>query len=277
MSNPNPEEPDPLLAFFMEPAPSVPLPVPEEPKAQPAGASALLAPSSAPAIVIQPAAEQIDRIERALEQSRLEIQSLTSQVATLVGAVADMNQRMSRPAAVDLKPAAAEIKVPSIPLRVRPRDASAIASVIVGLLLGVATWRYWSNGDATIAAPVDQAAVVVPPAPAEAPPAPALTKPPSVNAAPDAGSAVTPTIKPVSATAPIKYVGTLSIDSTPGGEVFIDRKSAGRTPLRVGSLRAGSHLIWVEREGYRRWTRVVQVQSDRVSRVSADLEPATPR
>ena len=70
-----------------------------------------------------------------------------------------------------------------------------------------------------------------------------------------------------------KFVGTLSIDADPGGEVFINRQSAGHTPLRLTNLRAGSHLIWVERDGYRRWTRVVQVPADRVTRLSAELEP----
>ena len=77
---------------------------------------------------------------------------------------------------------------------------------------------------------------------------------------------------------PVKYVGSLSIDSQPGdGEVFVNRESAGRTPLRLNDLKAGSHLIWVERAGYRRWTRVVQVPADRVTRLFADLEPTESR
>jgi hypothetical protein len=55
--------------------------------------------------------------------------------------------------------------------------------------------------------------------------------------------------------------------------VFLDRQKAGITPLRLTNLRAGSHLIWIERDGYRRFTRVVQVPSDRVTRLSAELEP----
>ena len=71
----------------------------------------------------------------------------------------------------------------------------------------------------------------------------------------------------------VDYVGTLSIDAAPGGQVSINGKPAGRTPLRVANLKAGSHLVWIEREGYRRFTRVVPVPADRVSRVWADLEP----
>jgi hypothetical protein len=72
-------------------------------------------------------------------------------------------------------------------------------------------------------------------------------------------------------------VGTLSIDSSPAGEVFLDRQTAGRTPLMLTNLRAGSHLIWIERDGYQRFTRVVQVPSDRVTRLFADLEPSPMR
>ena len=68
-------------------------------------------------------------------------------------------------------------------------------------------------------------------------------------------------------------MGTLSIDAAPAGEVFIDRQVAGRTPVRAENLRAGSHLIWIDRDGYRRWTRVVSVAADRVTRVSATLDP----
>jgi hypothetical protein len=47
--------------------------------------------------------------------------------------------------------------------------------------------------------------------------------------------------------------------------------------LRLTNLRAGSHLIWVERDGYRRFTRVVPVPADRVTRLFADLEPIAAR
>lgn len=59
------------------------------------------------------------------------------------------------------------------------------------------------------------------------------------------------------------------------GDVFVvNRTLAGRTPLRVANLRAGSHLIWIEREGYRRWTCVGAVAADRVARVTAELAPS---
>jgi hypothetical protein len=75
----------------------------------------------------------------------------------------------------------------------------------------------------------------------------------------------------------VAYFGALSVDAQPGGEVFLDRASVGHTPLRLNNLKAGSHLIWVERDGYRRFTRVIEVPADRVTRLFADLEPLSAR
>jgi hypothetical protein len=72
---------------------------------------------------------------------------------------------------------------------------------------------------------------------------------------------------------PTTYFGTLTVDASPAGEVLLNRESVGRTPLRLEKLRAGHHLIWIERDGYRRWTRVVAVAANRISRVSATLDP----
>ena len=49
--------------------------------------------------------------------------------------------------------------------------------------------------------------------------------------------------------------------------------NVGTAPVRVTNLRAGAHLVWVESEGFRRWTRVVTVPAERVTRVTASLEP----
>ena len=78
----------------------------------------------------------------------------------------------------------------------------------------------------------------------------------------------------LSAPRKVGYVGTLSIESDPSGEAFVNRRSVGRTPITIPDLKAGSHLIWIEREGYQRWTRVVEVPANRVSRVSTALERA---
>jgi len=135
---------------------------------------------------------------------------------------------------------------------------SAIVALVVGVGLGAWLWTLMSSeplltiiGKPPLAAPVIVHAASVMPAPE-----------------------VQPRVLPAP---PIEYVGTLSIDSDPPAEVSIDRKRAGRTPLRAENLKAGSHLIWIERDGYRRFTRVVEVPADRVSRVVADLEPISQR
>jgi len=98
-------------------------------------------------------------------------------------------------------------------------------------------------------------------------------------AAPAGGAATKPRarVARTGAVAATTYFGTLSIDAEPGGDVYIDRRMVGRTPQRVANLRAGSHLVWIERDGYRRYTTVVQVPANRVSRVSVALEPADAR
>jgi hypothetical protein len=210
---------------------------------------------------------------------------LKSEVATLVRVVGDIRTQ-AKPVATG-------------PI-VQGRRASWTASAIVGALLGFAAavfgWTYLSSdGDATIVAsapaePVTQPApaLLAVPSPSsvvpighEAPKAPApeaLKAPQAPNApeAPEAPKAPKALQAPKAPQAPL-YVGTLSIDADPGGDVFVDRESAGHTPLRLANLRAGSHLIWIERAGFRRFTRVVQVPADRITRLSAELEPIASR
>ncbi len=288
MSQYAPEEPDPLLAFSAEPPDVRPDP-PAEPAAQPIVASAVPAFVSPPPIA-QVSTQRVERIEQALEQSKRDLVLLTSQVTTLVGSIADINKQVTRmraPTVVQrartsvqrvhvstdrlrsLRTSAKALFGSAADLRMSAaglRNLMAFAALVVGLTIALATWRYW-GGDAATAEPVAQAAQVTPPQATAAPEA-ATESVTSPQAAPQ------PASEPLTPALPkrVQYVGTLSIDATPGGEVFINRKRAGRTPLRVPNLRAGSHLVWVERDGYRRWTRVVNVPADRVSRVSAELE-----
>ena len=69
------------------------------------------------------------------------------------------------------------------------------------------------------------------------------------------------------------YRGHLSIDSVPrGATVFINQQRVGITPMDLPRQPAGSYAVWVQREGYRRWTAGVLVPSNRVTRVTAKLE-----
>jgi hypothetical protein len=225
-----------------------------------------------------PLTDRVGILEKALAASNAEVALLRSDVATLVRAVDDIRTR-SR------KPAAGVVQAHS--------NARRTASVIAGLVVAVVVggWLWMSNRASAEpmvpAAPVEDSAVPTVPASTPAPPAPAVPTPTRETAAPpQAAPATTPPKQSAPATkpsegrasaSPVAYVGTLSIDAEPDGDVFIDRRSAGRTPLHVANLKAGSHLVWIEREGYQRFTRVVQVPADRVSRVWADLESLTAR
>jgi len=277
VSQPLPDQPvenDPLLAFSSEPGASSPM------------AAAPLVPQAPanvevpPAAPVEPARDEpiaallarVDRLERSLDQSVSQVAKLKSEVATLVGTVDDIKRRLSR------RPANMPLPVATRVARPRPRFASAVAGIMLGTAVGAWGWTTWTQDSidaiqSTHAAAAAAVPVQVSPQPEPVPPPVAATV--AVTPLPppprDVSARAVPSV--IKASAPIDYVGTLSIDAAPGGEVFIDRQTAGRTPLRAANLKAGSHLIWIERDGYRRFTRVVQVPADRVTRLSAELEP----
>jgi PEGA domain len=73
---------------------------------------------------------------------------------------------------------------------------------------------------------------------------------------------------------PNVFAGALAVESTPdGAAVIIDRTYIGVSPIRVPQLRAGSHVVWVEHEGYERWTAAVRVTADQQTQVAATLQP----
>lgn len=266
-------EPDPLSAFNAEreAAESPQKPVdPTPPAAAPTADDAL------------PLRMRLDQVERSLERARIEISALKSDRATLVSAVDDIRKRLGR------RPE--PVAVPH-PVQVPPRVGilKALGVALVCLTVGAAAM--WSLAPMTMIeaperAPFDSAreSASVPqgrPIESESSVAPTAPAPEAVVATPAVELQTAATVVP----APLRerverapprqgaYVGTLSIDAAPAGEVFINRQLAGRTPMRAENLRAGSHLIWIEREGYRRWTRVVAVAADRVTRVSVELAP----
>lgn len=274
MPRPQADDSDPLLSFAIEPGASAPAASPLEPATQPVAPAVDPPPVSQPPPPGELLLSRVERLERALDDSQRQVSDLTSQVTTLVRAAGDIRKQASPRPVASAPP-------------VRPR-ASRSASAIAGLLIGVSAamlgWMYVSSDrDVTIAAPVTSAAPEALEAatrldavkPLEA--AKAVAAPPlEVRTAPQAPKAPQARQAPQAREAS-RYVGTLPVDAAPGGEVFVNRQSAGQTPLRLANLRAGSHLIWIERDGYRRWTRVVQVNADRVSRVSAELEPLAAR
>jgi chromosome segregation ATPase len=71
----------------------------------------------------------------------------------------------------------------------------------------------------------------------------------------------------------LQYVGVLTVDSEPAGSaVFVDRQHVGETPLELTQLRAGSHVVRIERGGFDRWTAAVLVTAGKQTRISARLQ-----
>lgn len=223
---------------------------------------------------------RLEQAEHSLDNALTEVATLKANVATLVTTVDDIKKQLSRPVAVPIPQ--------PVPVLARARVPKAVAIAAILLTLGAASWGIASVGLVDVpepppiesdsstapAAPTPTAAIPTPAIPTPAVPTPAIPTPAVTLRT--VTNPVPPVVRapaPRPPAPPAMYVGTLSLDATPGGEVFINRKSAGRTPLRIENLRAGSHLIWIEQEGYRRWTRVVAVAADRVTRVSADLDP----
>jgi len=95
------------------------------------------------------------------------------------------------------------------------------------------------------------------------------TRPPAVATRPAAVDT-----RPATATTPAaEYFGVLEIESTPAGAVvFVDQRPVGETPLQLLRVRAGSHAVRIERDGYQRWTTAVNVPASQVTRVTAKLD-----
>ncbi len=67
--------------------------------------------------------------------------------------------------------------------------------------------------------------------------------------------------------------GGLVIESRPqGAAVIIDGRPAGRTPLTLTDVVAGTHAVRIERDGYRIWTAGVDIAAGEQHRVTASLE-----
>jgi hypothetical protein len=73
-----------------------------------------------------------------------------------------------------------------------------------------------------------------------------------------------------------KFFGSVSVASQPAGaQVVIDGRPVGVTPFQSG-MRAGSHVVRVELDGYSRWSASVQVITAQTLSLLANLQPAQP-
>ena len=69
-------------------------------------------------------------------------------------------------------------------------------------------------------------------------------------------------------------VGALTVQSVPqGASVFINNEYAGRTPLTVRTLPAGSRAVRVSLDGYGTWSRGVRVVANQSTSIRAQLTP----
>jgi hypothetical protein len=102
-----------------------------------------------------------------------------------------------------------------------------------------------------------------------------VTRKPVAKPPPQAASTPTDaTTKEGATVATVQFVGDLEVSSEPSGAtVYIDTTPVGETPLSLEKIRAGSRVLWVVRDGYVRWTRGVLVPANKLTRVSATLEP----
>lgn len=88
--------------------------------------------------------------------------------------------------------------------------------------------------------------------------------------------------EPVEASVPVRkklLFGFLEVKTEPadGVQVFLDEVPSGVTPLKEKlRLETKKYLLRLEKSGYDRWIRNVNIQRDRTQTVSATLEPVAP-
>lgn len=67
---------------------------------------------------------------------------------------------------------------------------------------------------------------------------------------------------------------SIEVSSSPAGAVVaLDGRIVGRTPLAIGSVREGTHVIGMELPGFNRWATSVHVRGSERTRVAARLSP----
>jgi PEGA domain len=200
---------------------------------------------------------RVGRLDETVERLTSEVTSLKLELATMISALRELQHQQSgsrRPG----KPL--PLPPPALPPVSRP--SMTPAAIVVLMAAGLLSWQL-------IATPrADRAAAAPPPVIQAAAPSGNLER---IETTLTPASPTEPPLTPL--VRPTVYKGTLAVNADqPGATVFVNRQSVGTAPVRVPNLRAGAHLVWVERDGYRRWTRVITVPAERVTRVSASLE-----
>jgi hypothetical protein len=79
--------------------------------------------------------------------------------------------------------------------------------------------------------------------------------------------------RPAPAPAAAGFSGVLYVDSRPrGARVLLDGRAIGTTPLQVGDIRAGAHVVRLELANHRPWTTSTRVVAGETTRVTGSLE-----
>jgi hypothetical protein len=196
----------------------------------------------------------VGRLDESVERLTSEVASLKLELATISSALRELRSEQSGRRVLP-------IETP-IPIEPPSKPSLTPAAVVVLMATGLLAWQLIATPMRTVFPPVTSTASLSLPS----------TLPDQPSPLPSTEPPITPLVKPTI------YKGTLSVNADrPGATVFVNREHVGQAPVRIRNLRAGAHLVWIERDGYRRWTRVITVPAERVTRVSADLEPVGPQ
>jgi hypothetical protein len=69
------------------------------------------------------------------------------------------------------------------------------------------------------------------------------------------------------------FTGSLFVDSRPqGANVLLDGQSVGRTPLRLATVKIGTHVVRLELPEHRPFSSVARVAAGQEVRVTGSLE-----
>ena len=219
--------------------------------------------------VVEELRAQLQKTESALASTAGDVTALKKELATIVGAMREIERRIRQQA--DLK--VLKKLAPILPTRsTRYRDLT-VAALLMATVIGVAAWQIAVAPNHVEQSPRAE----TPAAPTGTPEGAQIAGPAVPVASIEAQSSSVPPIVASGQDLPVRptvYMGTLSIETQPpGASVLVNRKNMGKTPIRL-KLRAASHLVWLEYDGHQRWTRVVAVPADQVTRVRATLEPS---
>lgn len=206
---------------------------------------------------------RVGQLDAAVERLTSEVSALKLELATLISALREIQDQRHSPRRPIVAAARTKAEAPS-----RPSPAPAAVVVLLGTAL--LSWQLITSPhlDRRAQAPAGSTVIAGNHLGVDTRLAGPASKPIQIS---ETEPPVTPLV------APTVYKGSLAITAAqPGARVFVNRQDIGVAPVRLHNLKAGAHLVWIESEGYRRWTRVVTVPAQRLTRVSATLEPLEP-